>query len=577
MFLKNTNNEIQKIISKKNYFLLVILGFLLIILSILEFIGLGLIPIYISLILDAQIIFEKFNIYYLNKFIQSLDKDQLILYSSIILLLIFILKNFLLSFINYFQGKVIKIIKIELSNKIFRKYMQLELKNFLLKNSSIFIRTVNLDVGNTSIFMLSILTLVKEILLLLTICILLLIAEPLISISLFIYFFICVYSFYFFTQKNLFIRGKKIQKITSDVIKLINETLGSIKEIKIFNLEKKQSGFFFKNTSSNEEHAFKNYFVKSLIRPYLEILCVLAIISIIIFYIYSGKDLLNVLPFLTLIVISAIRLIPSLNTIQTTLSTLKTIMPSYNHVKDEIEYLEKNVKEIEKNKKNIIFKNKINLKDLGFSYNDKNKFVLNNVNLAILNGDKIGIIGKSGSGKTTLVNIILGLIKPSSGEIIVDDQKIIYEESTWGNNVAYVPQETYLIDDTIKKNILFGLDENKDTEKNLEIVCKKAQISEFINSLEEKYNTQVGERGVNLSIGQKQRIGIARALYRNPEIIVFDESSSSLDSETEKNFIDDVFQKNTEKTIIFVSHRHNALINCNKIYDLNKNDLIKND
>ena len=111
----------------------------------------------------------------------------------------------------------------------------------------------------------------------------------------------------------------------------------------------------------------------------------------------------------------------------------------------------------------------------------------------------------------------------------------------------------------------------------MEIVSKKAQISEFINSLEEKYNTQVGERGVNLSIGQKQRIGIARALYRNPEIIVFDESSSSLDSETEKNFIDDVFQKNTEKTIIFVSHRHNALINCNKIYDLNKNDLIKND
>ena len=576
MFFKKTIDEIQKIISKKNYFLLIILGFLLVILSILEFIGIGLIPIYISLMLDPQIIFQKFDLYRLNKIIQSTDKDQLMIYASLILLFIFIFKNFLLSFIIYFQGKVIKKIKIELSNKIFDKYMKLELKNFLLKNSSVFIRTINLDVGNTSIFMLSILSLVKEILLLFTICILLLIAEPVISISLFIYFFICVYSFYFFTKKNLFLRGKKIQQLSSDVIKLINETLGSIKEIKIFNLEKKQSDFFLKNISLNEEYAFKNYFIKSLPRLYLEILSVLAIVLIIIFYIYSGKELINVLPFLSLIVISAIRLIPSLNSVQTTLSTLRTIMPSYNHIKSEIKYLEENVK-LQTNKKDIIFKNKINLRDLGFSYDNKNNFVLKNVNLSINNGDKIGIVGKSGSGKTTLVNMILGLLEPSTGEIIVDDKKIVYEVDAWGDNVAYVPQETYLIDDTIKKNILFGLDEDEDTEKNLEAVCKKAQIFEFINSLNEMYNTKVGERGVNLSIGQKQRIGIARALYRNPEVIVFDESSSSLDGETEKNFIDDVFQKNLEKTIIFVSHRLNALINCNKIYDLNKNSLIKND
>ena len=567
MFFKKTIDEIQKIISKKNYFLLIILGFLLIILSILEFIGIGLIPIYISLMLDPQIIFQKFDLYRLNKIIQSTDKDQLMIYASLILLFIFIFKNFLLSFIIYFQGKVIKKIKIELSNKIFNNYMKLELKNFLLKNSSVFIRTINLDVGNTSIFMLSILSLVKEILLLFTICILLLIAEPVISISLFIYFFIFFYSFYFFTKKNLFLRKKKIQQLSSDVIKLINETLGSIKEIKIFNLEKKKSYFFLKNISLNEEYAFKNYFIKSLPRLYLEILSVLAIVLIIIFYIYSGKELINVLPFLSLIVISAIRLIPSLNSVQTTLSTLRTIMPSYNHIKSEIKYLEENVK-LQTNKKDIIFKNKINLRDLGFSYDNKNNFVLKNVNLSINNGDKIGIVGKSGSGKTTLVNMILGLLEPSTGEIIVDDKKIVYEVDAWGDNVAYVPQETYLIDDTIKKNILFGLDEDEDTEKNLEAVCKKAQIFEFINSLNEMYNTKVGERGVNLSIGQKQRIGIARALYNNPEILIFDEATSALNAEIEDEIIDQIYQLKENVTLVIITHKPSILKNCNKIYKM---------
>ena len=165
-------------------------------------------------------------------------------------------------------------------------------------------------------------------------------------------------------------------------------------------------------------------------------------------------------------------------------------------------------------------------------------------------------------------------MRPNFGEIIIDE-KINFDEFTWSRNIGYVPQETYLIDDTIEKNILFGIDDKSDISEKLKDVSKKAQILDFVISQPLKFDTEVGERGVNLSIGQKQRIGIARALYRNPRLIVFDESTSSLDSETEKNFIEDVFDQNEDKTIIFISHKKDALIKCNKIYDLNKRTLVK--
>ena len=200
-------------------------------------------------------------------------------------------------------------------------------------------------------------------------------------------------------HKRISSSEEKNSKITSDIIRLINETLGSIKEIKIFEQEKKQSKIFNSNISNSEEYAFKNYFVKSLPRIYLEILCVLAIVSLIIFYSLTGKDLINFLPFLSLIVVSAIRLMPSLNAIQNSLSTLKTIISSYNHIKDEINYLDENTNSSNVIKKEINLNKYVELKNISFSYEKNNDFALSNINLKIHNGDKIGIIGRSGSGR----------------------------------------------------------------------------------------------------------------------------------------------------------------------------------
>jgi ATP-binding cassette subfamily C protein len=376
--------------------------------------------------------------------------------------------------------------------------------------------------------------------------------------------------FFLSTHNKIFQQGKFLQSLSSDQIKIINDTIGSIKEIKIFKLDKFLEKKFFQNAQKYERYAFRNYFIKMLPRVVLEVGAVAGVVTLIISYIYLNQDLTTLLPFLSLVVISIIRIVPGLNLIQNAIATLKTIMPSYNHVLEElaVNNVEKSIKESEK--KIIKFNNKISIKDVEFNYPSSSTNVLKNISIEINKGDKIGIVGKSGTGKTTLVSIILGLIKPTSGKILIDDNDIDFSQYEWHNTTGYVPQEIFLIDDTIKNNITFGLDKENIDLNLLEKICKAAQINNFIESLPLKFDTMIGERGYNISMGQKQRLGIARVLYRNPSLLILDEATSSLDEETEKNFVNDVFDSSKDKTIIFISHRLSALKKCDKIYDLNK-------
>jgi len=306
-------------------------------------------------------------------------------------------------------------------------------------------------------------------------------------------------------------------------------------------------------------------------RVILEMGAVTGVIILIIFYIKLDQDISALLPFLSLVVVSIIRIVPGLNLIQNAIATLKTIMPSYNHVLKELK--DSNFEEkIETNnkKKTITFTKKISIKNIEFSYPSNKTSVLKNISIEINKGDKIGIVGKSGTGKTTLVSIILGLLKPSSGNIVIDDNDIDFSKYEWSNTVGYVPQEIFLLEDTVKNNITFGLEKKNIHLDLLDKACKDAQINNFIESLPLKYDTMIGERGYDMSAGQKQRLGIARVLYRNPDLLILDEVTSSLDDETEKNFINDVFEKSKNKTIIFISHRLSALKKCDKIYDLSE-------
>ena len=334
--MKKLYNEILLLIGKSNFTYLIFLSISLIFLSLLEFIGIGSIPVFLSVIIDPNILLGHINSPFIFNIINENEKSDLILFSSVFLILVFLTKNLIYVLIIYFQGILTKRVKLYLSSKIYKKYLDSNYLDFINKNSAMMIRTLNMDVGNTSIFVLNIINLMRETTIFIAICTLLFIASPVISITMLIFFGIISLLFFLKTHKKIFSQGLSLQFLTSDKIKIIYNTIGSIKEVKILKLENFLKKKFFENVKEFEKFSFKNYFVKLMPRVLLEISAVSSIIAIVIIYVILEKNILGLLPLLSLIVVSMIRIVPGLNLIQNSLSTLKTILPSYNHVLSEL-------------------------------------------------------------------------------------------------------------------------------------------------------------------------------------------------------------------------------------------------
>ena len=574
--IKNLIFDVYELYDRKHLSRFLYLLILLIAGSFLEIIGISLVPIFISLLIDPTLVFK--NLTFLFKFIdlqqfEILDKTHFILYFSVFIIIFFILKNLFLTFVLYLQGSFHRAVQRSLSHKMFANFLSADYSFFLSRNSSISIRTVTVDVGNTSLFMLNIVSLLREFLILTAVITLLLTINFSIALGLFVFFSIFTFLFFSFTQKHLYLRAKKLQSISSSLLKTITETLGSIKQIILSNVGDSQLKEFKKIIKEQENLVLKNYFVQLLPKFFLEILVVSSLVLIVFVFILLDKEMLELIPFLTLVAVSALRLLPAFTGLNNSLLSLKKTLPSLNHCIKENKFLK--IEKKNKNKKQIKFNQRIELKNVSFSYPKTNKKILNNFSIKIRKGDKIGIMGESGTGKTTLLNIILGLVRPTSGDYLVDNQVSNFSKHFWGDTVGYVPQEIFLLDSTIKKNITFGLEDDKVDKKLMEKACKTAQIYKHVQSLPKKFNTIVGEHGHNLSVGQKQRLGIARILYRKPKLIILDEATSSLDYKNEQKFIDDIFNIGSNITIIFVSHKMSALKNCKKIYNLSKHKFIK--
>ena len=208
------------------------------------------------------------------------------------------------------------------------------------------------------------------------------------------------------------------------------------------------------------------------------------------------------------------------------------------------------------------------MKNIDYFYPNSQKKIIDNLSLEISYGEIIGIMGQSGAGKSTLIDIITGLLIPSRGKVIIDDNEINFIEKSWQNQVGYIPQEIYLFDDTIKANIAFGINKDKINYNHLRQAIKLAELEKFVNDLPEKENTRVGDRGIRLSGGQKQRIGIARSLYFKPKILIFDEPTSSLDQENESKIMKHIFSLGGDLTIIIISHKLTTLSKCKKIINI---------
>lgn len=564
--------QIFNIFSKRETYSIYFIFFLMVINAFFEIFSLSLIVPFLSSMLDT----ENFNIVFLKDliifFLDYFNNYNKLLVISILLIFIFLLKNFFYTLLIWLQSKLIFNTQASISNKLLSSYLSKSINFHEGNNSSKLIRNAIIETGQFSNgILLPFLKLMTELVILFSVLFFLFTFNPLITLIFISIFLISILFYFIILKKNISIWGKKRQEFEAEKLKEIRQTLDSIKEINIY----KNQNYFIKlfanfNNLSAKMNTYQLFF-SSLPKVWLETISLIFIFIIVFFFSFSNNFNTDSIPYLGMFVAISIRLLPSFSRILSSIQIIRFSIPSLNIVLKEINssYYKK---KFSKRSKSFKKWKKINILNLNYKY--KLDTVLDNVNLEIVANDRIGISGKSGVGKTTLLYVLIGFYKPLTGDVLLDSKSIYENLDDWQSKIGYVPQKINLLDDTIIKNIAFGTNEEEINIDKINEILKIVKLDKFVSFLPNGIYTKVGEMGNNISGGQIQRIGIARVLYKDPEIIMFDEASNAIDEATELDLIKTLFNIFANKTFILISHRKETLKMCNKIFDLSAKKML---
>ena len=568
--------KLNFLLEKKHKKQILLLSILLFIGILFEMLSLGMLIPAIGLMVKPNLIQEIKVLKLIFNFFGNPTQKILVIWGMVLMVAIYLVKSIFLIFLTWKQSNFSNNLSSNLSRRLFEGYLNQPYIFHLNTNSSILLRNIQSDIAGFTAVAQNTITILLEFSILIGIAFILILTEPIGAITIGLYLFLASFIFQKITKGRLLKLGFDKQNIAVYVNKYLLQGLNGVKDIKIYGREK-----YFTNKFSQYNNIFsqiitKIYTLTMIPRLYLELLSISGLAGLVIAIVIQDKPIDFIFTTMGIFAAASYRMIPSVNRILSSLQIIRSSIPSIDNL-----YLEFTKIENTRNELNIIkgnetafnFENRVEIRNVNYNYLNVDKTTLKNINIIINKGDFIGIIGPSGSGKSTFIDIILGLLKPSSGEIFIDNFNIKTNIRYWQKLIGYVPQNIYLIDDTIKANIAFGLNDEDISDYLLNKCIKSAQLHEFIMSLENGINTIVGERGARLSGGQRQRIGIARALYHNPEILILDEATSSLDNDTENRIMDDINQLKGNKTIILIAHRLSTLNNCDKIIKIINGEL----
>ena len=541
---------------------------------ILELLGIALIlPLTAILVNPSKLkLIEK---YFVGFDIQSLiNQDKLLVYGIIFFIFIFILKIISLIFLNVYKSNFFFKIKLKMTKLLYAKYLSEDYLFHANVNSSVLITNIHGEIGMYVKKVLNVFCdLLLDILLFICLFLILLNIRPLETIIALSIFSFLALLYFIIIKKRLDFWGKQRLKQDRKKLKHLQQSLIGIKEVKIYLKEVFFENLLNKINSKREDVTRKMAYVSPLPRYILELATVIFVLFFSYYMTSSNENFEEFLPQFALYFGSFLRMLPIITKLINNFQTLKFGKPTVDTLyKDFTANI--NLNKFNEHNEEVIFNKNITFRNVSFKYPSKKDFILSDINLKFEHGKIIGILGSTGSGKTTFLNLLTGLIEPTSGEILCDNKKINFNNPNWKKKLSYVTQKTFLIDDSIKNNILFGENENYDENKFNEAL-KFSYLQKFIDKLPDGVNTLVGESGVRLSGGQVQRISIARALYNSPEILVFDEPTNSLDEETEKNIISEIFELKGKSTIFLVTHNKKLTSNCDETYLVKDNKFSK--
>ena len=547
---------------KKNFIILI---FMSIFLSIIETVGISAIMPFITLASDpSKIVSNKYS-KMVYDFFEFSTTTNFMIFFGLFLIGFYIFRATYSMLYNYILNKFAFGRFHAFAFRLFKNYTNLPYKRFVKRNSAELIKTIVNEASNLSFYMQSLLLIFSEFFTVVLLYALLLLMDWRMTLVLTILLGAKVLFLLFFLKKRIEKEGLKRSIMQSKFYKILNETFGNFKIIKLIQNEEKLYSEFSNISYGYARANIISNTLNQLPRLSLETIGFSVLIGIVVYVLFQYNDANFVLPIISMYALALYRILPALNRILSNYNTLLFLSNSLDIVYSDLSYTPQT-----EGKDFIDFKNKIELTNVSFEYN-KNKKVLENINIIINKGDKVAFVGESGSGKSTLVDLIIGLYKPLSGEIVIDDKKLTSDNvKSYRSKVGYIPQSIYLFDGTVGENVAFGYEYDK--EKIMEVL-KKANIYDFLSS-KEGIDTLVGDGGIQLSGGQKQRIGIARALYSDPEILVLDEATSALDNETEAKIMDEIYETSQDKTLLIIAHRLSTIERCDRKIMLSNGKII---
>ena len=542
----------------------------------LETVGIGLVLPFISLISDPSLA-EKYAIFiHLKKITGNIPYNNLLILLGLALLLFYVAKNAYIANLLLIQNRFIFRKMLTLSQDLLGSYMSAPYVFHLRRNSSELQRNITTSMLQVfNVLFTYTLYMISDSLVLLTILALLIFVDPLTTIIAGSVVIFGSAMFFKVTKNKVHTLGKLEHHNVGQMIKWVNQGLASIKETKILGSE---DFFLDKYGRYCGEYIRSRRFtatVQELPRLFLETLAVGGMLTIILLFLIQGRDVQSIVPLIALFAAAAFRIIPATNRIIRSMTVIKQYTPAIDDVLKDLEIIENMPGEHSGlpestgeglPQERLSFKRDIALEGVYYRYPGTEEDVLCDVSLKIHCGQSVAFVGPSGAGKTTVVDIILGLLMLEKGEVRVDGRSIKENLPGWQRLFGYIPQSIYLIDDTVRRNVAFGVKDLFVDDEAVWRALRSAQLDTYIQSLPEGLDTRVGESGVRFSGGQRQRIGIARALYHEPEILVLDEATSSLDNETEQAVSDAISLLSGDKTIIIIAHRLSTVENCDHLF-----------
>lgn len=552
---------------------LVLLGFMLVGM-VLETLGIGLVIPAISLLTRPNIVDSYPFLQPAMEALGNPTQAQLVIGGMLLLVAVYLVKAAFLAFLVWQQSCFAFEVQAQLSQQLFATYLRQPYTFHLQRNSAQLIRNVTGEVNLfTNSALLSGMALITEGLVLLGIGGLLLMVEPVGALIVVLVLGCAAWVFHRYTRSHITRWGLARQFHEGLRLQHLQQGLGGVKDVKLLGRE---SDFLAQYRIHNTKSAHMGQFQATLLnfpRLWLELLAVSGMAMLVLSMVAQGRDMASITPTLGLFAIAAFRLMPSVSRVLSAIQSMRYGLPVINMLYEELK-LCASEPALQKPNDVVPFQREIRLVNISYKYPCAPVPTLKDLGITIQKGESVGFIGPSGSGKSTLVDVILGLLVPSGGEIMIDGRDVQQSIRHWQDQIGYVPQSIYLTDDTIRRNVAFGVPNEQIDDDSVRRAITDAQLEDFITNLPDGLETMVGERGIRLSGGQRQRIGIARALYHDPSVLVLDEATSALDADTEKSVMQAVTALQHRKTIMIIAHRLTTLQNCNKIYSMDNGMIV---